>query len=136
MRTATDPIFALLAAERQAWKEQTDIEGMADKLFFAARAANPELMRVEKCHLPGEMGELYRRSTAAVKKASKLTRRLSAVKPRTIAGAIALLKYHAAEHRPSPLVENALVYLEGNLDEPGEGSVNRGRSPVIKGGRP
>jgi hypothetical protein len=25
---------------------------------------------------------------------------------------------------------------EGNLDEPGEGSVNRGRSPVIKGGRP
>jgi len=25
---------------------------------------------------------------------------------------------------------------EGNLDEPGEGSVHRGRSPVIKGGRP
>jgi hypothetical protein len=66
-----DPIFPLLAAELRAWDEQVGIQTKADRLFFAARKANPEPARTDKCRLPGEIGELDRQSDAAVEKAAE-----------------------------------------------------------------
>jgi hypothetical protein len=88
-----DPVLALITEEERIRCAAIDLSDAADLLFYALPQAEQEKLRpMEQCRLPGEMGDLYRRSEPLYEEANQLFDRIRETKPVTLAGAIAMLE--------------------------------------------